>query len=76
VSFAQGNSNLQYFEDSRSCQGRELGEDRFDEQHTAPWQWGIVGVKSYRRVSENRTYKKENPGTNFWTQNPGPKLEI
>jgi hypothetical protein len=30
--------NFDHFGDSRCCQGRELGEDRFEEEHTSPWQ--------------------------------------
>ena len=42
--------NFDHFVDSSCYEGRELGEDRLDKEHTAPSQWGIVGVKSYCTV--------------------------
>jgi hypothetical protein len=37
--------NFDHFADSSCCEGRELGEDRLDEEDTTPSQWGIVWVK-------------------------------
>ena len=59
--------DLKYLGASRSCQGPELGEDRLDEEHSAPWQRGILGNWSYRWCFKNRPYKVRLLHTNFWT---------
>ena len=67
--------NLVCFADRSCCQMLRIALSRAGQRFLSPWQGGIVGVKSYRWFSENGPYKKRFPGTIFWTQNSGPKLE-